>query len=101
MVWPATILFGNFEFDLAFRSEFDRVSEKIDQNLFDFDFIDIRIPGKILRDVQQQFEAFGLGPKPHHLNYLAYQFIDVAFGYVEVQLPSFNLGKIQNVIDDV
>ena len=85
---------------LPFFGELDRIVGQVDQDLAQPQGIALQGPGQTRIDVEQELQALFLGPEAHQAGDVVQDLFQGEVHRLHAQLSGFDLGEIQDVVDD-
>src|SRR3990167_7104957 len=94
------IIQADDEADFALRREFDGVAQQVDQDLIDPRGVAVDVPGKIGRVVDVRVQRVFGHAGGRDLDDLADGFFQVEVHVLKLDLARFELGEVQNIVDD-
>src|SRR6476661_312457 len=86
--------------DLSTRGELDPVADEIHQNLPQSAWISVHALWHVARDLAVQLEALAVSGVREQLRHFLHQLVQVEVDLFQLQLSSFDLRKIEYVVDD-
>ena len=90
----------NADRDLAFHSEFHGIADQVEQHLSHAGLIAHQALGHLGLQPVSQFEPFGVGSWRHKFDRGFHHGCQVERRVFQFQLARFDLGEIQDVVDD-
>ena len=86
--------------DTALLRKFDRVAEQVDEHLAQPTRVALDATRQVRRHFTAQHQALLLGSQRHRADRFAHQLVQVKRHFLEIELARFDLGEIQDLVDD-